>query len=159
MAQPLRSPLATRLWVIVSLFVAVYLGARLYRLARPAARPDTSGLLERLAPLDLRGVLIDESNVDRGAFLTRTTKTRDELAAAEWGDETEANAAAWRGTVQMRHLSGLDLDPDDDVQPRGRMIWRFDRYIFFGDPELLEQISDVLVAPVDAVPYYRHASR
>jgi hypothetical protein len=72
-----------------------------------------------------------------GAYLTSTDQTRDELASLTW---SAGAAERWRGTVFCKEEAPgvplLERDPQRLLRDGG--------FIFYGDPELLRRIAEVL---------------
>jgi hypothetical protein len=72
-----------------------------------------------------------------GAYLTTTDQTRDQLVGLPW---SAAAAARWQGTVLCKEeppgVNLLDRDP--------QRLLRHGGLIFYGDPELLRQVAEVL---------------
>jgi hypothetical protein len=87
--------------------------------------------------LCLRVVPASPGGLFPGAYLTSTDQTRDELVDLPWSAEA---AARWRGTVLCKEQApGVDL-LDRDPQ----RLLRHGGFVFYGDPELLRQIAEVL---------------
>jgi hypothetical protein len=71
------------------------------------------------------------------AYLTSTDQTWDELVALPW---SAAAAVRWRGTVLCTEdFRGTGLVERDPQRPL-----RHGSLVFYGDPELLRQVAEVL---------------
>jgi hypothetical protein len=107
----------------------------------PRAATTIVEVAERLQPLGLRVVpLRGSDDPERGVFLTTSGKSRQELAACTWGDESPEGLKPWQGILQVRHLTGWYGGANEDVQLPGVAVWRWGRFVFFGDPELLDKV-------------------
>jgi hypothetical protein len=134
--------------------IALTFGVRETRQPSPLPIASIAQLTARLKPLGLRAVPLPGSDdPERGVLLTTTRKSSQALAAATWGDETEEGFKSWHGTLQVRHLTEWYGDPDEDVQPPGTAVWRWNRFLFFGDVELLEKVRLTLTeVDISAAP-------
>jgi hypothetical protein len=71
------------------------------------------------------------------AYLTSTDQTWDALVALRWSD---AETARWRGTV----LCTEDFPGAGLVERDPQHLLRHGGLVFYGDPELLRQVAEVL---------------
>jgi hypothetical protein len=114
--------------------------------AQPSPPPAVSvaKLIELLKPLELRTVPLPGcADPERGILLT-TNKNSQKAFTGIWGDESSEGLKTWKGTLQVRHLTGWYDDPNEDVQLPGAAVWRWRRFLFFGDAELLEKVRQTL---------------
>lgn len=102
-------------------------------------------LAERLKPFGFRVVPVaGTEDLEQGAFFTATDKSPEELAAMSWGDESEEGREKWKGTLRVRHLANWYGDVHEDIQLPGESAWRWGRFLFFGDVELLNHVKQHL---------------
>jgi hypothetical protein len=134
-------------------FAGVYLWCRgrpnLAATAAPAEVPadwDMADLLRRLGPLDLQVLPTNcRGPLEDGVYLT--------VAGKGWEDVSRLSKLrgpmhAWRGTVQvLRANRPPDVEPFD---PSRRCWFRAGRFFFYGDPDLLDRVEEVLRAQAGA---------
>jgi hypothetical protein len=119
-------------------FVLGSLGGRSARTAPPAG----GGAYEVARRLCVRGLCLRvvpaaAENVYAGAYLTSTDRTWGELVCLPF---SAAAAARWRGTVLCKEEPpGMDCMERDPQR-----LLRHGNLFFYGDPELLRQVAEVL---------------
>ena len=114
------------------------LGGRWARTASPTCG-DPYEVARRLCDrgLCLRVVPVSAAGPFRGAYLTTTDQTWDELVVLPWAAKA---AARWRGTVLcMKEFPQAYL-----AEPDRQHLLRHAELLFYGDPDLLRQVAEVL---------------
>jgi hypothetical protein len=95
-----------------------------------AGRLCDRGLCLRVVPVSAAGPF-------RGAYLTTTDQTWDELVVLPLSAKA---AARWRGTVLcMKEFPQAYLE-----EPDRQHLLRHAGLVFYGDPDLLRQVAEVL---------------
>jgi len=140
--------------VVVGLILAALspnLCKREQRSPVPPPPGSMSELIERLQPLGLHVVrLPGTDDPEVGIFLTMRSEAKPQNLGGTWGDESADGRRAWQGTLRIRRLAEWYDDPNEDVQPPGKGAWRYGKFAFFGDRELLITVRNALGAPEES---------
>jgi hypothetical protein len=124
--------------LVIAAFMLGTLGGRWARPAPPTGRGPYE-VARRLCArgLCLRVVPASPGGLFPGVYLTTTHQTRDQLVGLPWSIDV---AARWRGTVLCKEEApGVELLERDPQR-----LLRHGGFVFYGDPELLRQIAEVL---------------
>lgn len=149
--MPNRNPLP--LWIVVSIFLAavtmVPLACRLRR--RPIPPPTVTQLrtLTELAEMlsynasDLRIVPSAKyGSVERGMFLCTDSRSWQQLSSVT---RTCEHADKWQGVAYCEYQGGeISSIAEWNTETWGEYTKHIEPFLFFGDPELLQRIDQII---------------
>jgi hypothetical protein len=142
------------LWIVVSIFLAAVTAVPLTcgLRSRSATSPPTATELRTLSELaevlsqdapELRVVpmLHDGSSLEAGFHLSTDARSWEQLSSLNRSDQ---DADKWQGVVYCEYEREKLSNPEWEIQTWGEHAMRIEPFLFFGDPDLLRRIDQIL---------------
>jgi hypothetical protein len=162
MTVPARNPLP--LWIVVSVFLAAVVAVPLtcWMRTSPATPPPALTELTTIAELttvlsqqapELHTVpIVKNGSLERGFYLSTASRSWEQLGAVT---RSARDAAKWQGVVYCEYVSNIMPVSEGDIQEWGEHGMQIGPFLFFGDPDLLRRIEQIIRAHSKSVESMR----